>query len=147
MLAVIQNPGATFRVGRIHLQAKEGSVSRPLNTQALHSRFTYFLQQCRSAVLAVTQNPGATLPVGRIHLRTIIAKETSVNRPLNTQALHSRFTYFLQQCRSTVLAVTQNPGATLCVGRIHLQTKEGSVSRPLSAQALYPISVGFTYGL
>ena len=50
-------PGTTLNPGRIHLHptaAKEGSVSRPISAQALHSisGFTYILPQSRRAVLA-----------------------------------------------------------------------------------------------
>ena len=53
-----QYPGTTLHRGRIQLlatAAKEGSVSQPVSTRALHSSsvgFTYSLQQRRRALLA-----------------------------------------------------------------------------------------------
>ena len=85
-----QHPRTTLHLGRIHLLAtatKEGSISRPLSTQALHYisiGFTYSLQQ-------------QIRPVSRL---------------LSTHALHSisiGFTYSLQQRRRAVSASHSAP--------------------------------------
>ena len=102
----------TLHLGRNLLRAraaKEGSVSRPLITQAFHSisvGFTYELEQRRMAVLAGHPAP-SHYTSGRIHLLPTAATEGSVSRPLSTQPLHSilvGFTYLLQLRRRVVLA-------------------------------------------
>ena len=106
---------------------KEGIVSQPLSTQALHSisiGFTNILPQRRRAVLAGHSAPRHYTPSRPASLTSYSSEGGSVSRPLSTQALHSisiRFTYILPQ------------------------RKEGSISRP--RHNTKPRSVGFTYFL
>ena len=132
---------------------KEGRVSRPLSTPALHSishRFTYFLQQRRRAVLA--GNPALSVSVGFTYglwqlTRLVLAGHSEPPHyiPLLSDSL-TACSSDGRQCQPT----TRRPGTTFHLARIRLLptvVKEGSVSRPLSTQAPLSTSVGFTHGL
>ena len=140
MLAGHSAPRLYTRRGRIHLlsaEPNEGSVSRPLSTQALYPvavEFTYFLQNRMRTVLAGHLAPGHYTRRGRIHLLPTEPKEGSFSRPLRTPSRSNSLTLYSSkegQCQPT----TQRPGTTPHLDRILLlatAAKEGSVSRRLS---------------